>query len=98
MISAFLVGSMPEVSAKERWLVERFDKCWEVRECRKREECKVYPHFGRSCWLIREKLKKVLEIDELAGCPSDCATCEVYEWQMAFLNLGVAQNGRSRRG
>jgi hypothetical protein len=68
--------------------MDRFDKCWEVKECRRKEECAVFPHFGRSCWIIKGKLRTVLERDGFASCLSECESCEVYNWQMAFLNLG----------
>jgi hypothetical protein len=72
--------------------MDSFDKCWEVMECGKKEACRVFPHFGRSCWIIKRKLETVLEKDGFVSCHSECASCEVYNWQMAFLNLGGSQS------
>lgn len=61
------------------------DKCWEIKECQIRDRCPVYPHFGRSCWLIRDKLKFLYGADEDMECKESCDSCEVFQWHQAFL-------------
>jgi hypothetical protein len=64
--------------------MERFDKCWELKECGKKHSCKVYPHYGRSCWLIRGKLRTLFGESDVS-CEVECESCEVYQWHMALL-------------
>jgi hypothetical protein len=73
--------------------MEIFEKCWEIKECGKKHKCPVYPHYGRSCWLIRGKLRSIYGESEMA-CEAECQSCEVYQWHMTLLQTisrGVAK-------
>ena len=65
--------------------MDRFDRCWDIQECAHKEQCSVYPHYGRSCWLIKGKLHSLFVKDDEFICDKSCESCEVYHWNMAFL-------------
>ena len=67
--------------------VDRFDKCWEIKRCNNRETCRVFPHFGRSCWLIRAKLQSVFCEETDVDCAEHCESCDVYQWHLTFLKI-----------
>jgi hypothetical protein len=64
------------------------EKCWEIKECRDKERCPAYPHFGRSCWLITGKLRFLAAQQEVPPCHGNCESCEVYLWHEALLTTG----------
>ncbi len=68
-------------------MMDRFDKCWQIKNCRAKGACKVFPHFGRSCWLIKAKLHSVYCDETDSGCENDCESCEVYQWHLTFLKI-----------
>jgi len=55
----------------------RLEKCWEIKECHIKEKCPVFPHFGRSCSLIRGKLGPLFIKEEDTNCHETCESCEV---------------------
>ncbi|MGC8658739.1 MAG: hypothetical protein ACP5U1_06665 [Desulfomonilaceae bacterium] len=59
------------------------DRCWEIMECSNKESCPVFPHYGRSCWLIKGKLEPLFPARQSVKCHTDCESCEVYQWNMA---------------
>jgi hypothetical protein len=64
--------------------MEGLEKCWEIKKCGTEHSCKVFPHYGRSCWLIRGKLRLIFGGSEMA-CEAECQSCEVYQWHMALM-------------
>src|SRR5208283_1976219 len=59
----------------------RLEKCWEIRGCQKKDTCRAFPHFGRSCWLIKGKLSPLFGGNGETNCDLHCDSCEVYQWQ-----------------
>ncbi len=62
----------------------RLEKCWEIRGCQKKETCRAFPHFGRSCWLIKGKLSPLFGGNGETNYDLHCDSCEVYQWQTAL--------------
>ncbi len=63
------------------------DRCWEIMECGNKENCPVFPHYGRSCWLIKGKLNPLFSKGQNVKCRTNCEACEVYQWHMAVLGM-----------
>ena len=61
------------------------EKCWEIRQCAHKKECSAFPHYGRSCWLIRGKLRFLFNQKDVLACHKTFESCEVYQWHMALL-------------
>ncbi len=74
-----------------------FEKCWDIKQCPNKDISGVFPDFGRSCWLIRGKLRFVFGEDRDFTCQPDCASCEVYVRQSEFLKLADEETAWSPR-
>jgi hypothetical protein len=75
--------------------MEGLEKCWQIKACGKEHSCKVFPHYGRSCWLIRGMLRSIFGDSEMA-CEAECQSCEVYLWNMALMRP-ISTGVRPRR-
>jgi hypothetical protein len=85
-------SSWSKTATVGRVIMEGLEKCWEIKKCGKEHACKVFPHYGRSCWLIRGNLHSIVGDSEMA-CSPDCQSCEVYQWHMAVIRPISAGKG-----
>ena len=75
------------ISAVDDWGVESMkmlEKCWEIKECSKKSECVAFPHFGRTCWMIKGEHPSTSNVESSASCEPACESCEVYLWHKAL--------------
>ena len=72
------------------------EKCWEIQQCARKEKCPAFPHYGRSCWLIKGKLRFLSNKKDIPACHRTCEPCEVYQWNMALLKRKSDDSRRSR--
>ena len=83
------ICSIP-IEGKER----NVEKCWEIKGCQEKDTCRAFPHFGRSCWLIKGKLSSLFGGDGEEKSELHCDSCEVYQWQTALSSGCPSKNAK----